>query len=145
MEQHSFFENFIAFTASVHRVTHELTIDCIPDNITPVQYSIMELIAVSDPLTLSQISDCLRISLPNASREVRKLNEKKLLKKTGDLNDRRKQYIQLSQQGEKIMSGIFECIKERLQKRLNGISEEELKQGERAMSVLMDNVFAEDN
>jgi DNA-binding MarR family transcriptional regulator len=50
---------------------------------------------VSPPLTLSEGSDCQHLSMPNASREVKKLTEKKLIKKMETAIDRRKQIISL--------------------------------------------------
>ncbi|KAB8137742.1 MarR family transcriptional regulator [Gracilibacillus oryzae] len=141
MEQRSLFDKFLIFTTSVHSGTHEMTQDCKPDSITPIQYSILEIIAVSDPMTLSEISDCLRISLPNASREVRKLSERNLIVKKDDLHDKRKQYIQLSEDGAKLMKDTFQCIERKFQWRIEDMSQEELEKLEEAMNILQDRVF----
>ncbi|WP_349654930.1 SMC-Scp complex subunit ScpB [Neobacillus sp. 114] len=90
----------MSFTTSVHRVTHELIQNAKSDSITQVQYNILEYITVNQPVTLSDISDCQHISMPNTSREVKKLSEKNLIEKISDTLDRRKQYIRLSKDGE---------------------------------------------
>lgn len=76
MDNNPLFRKFIAFTASVHQITNDITKDVNSDGLTPLQYKIIEYIAVSQPVTLSEISDCMNISMPNTSRELRKLSEK---------------------------------------------------------------------
>ncbi|MFH5184167.1 MarR family winged helix-turn-helix transcriptional regulator [Paenibacillus sp. TAB 01] len=84
MDPHVLFQKFVSFTASVHQVTQEMTKDVRPEAVTPVQYQILEYIAVSQPVTPSQISDCQHMSLPNTSREIKKLCEKRLCEKYAD-------------------------------------------------------------
>ncbi|MFC4402226.1 MarR family winged helix-turn-helix transcriptional regulator [Gracilibacillus xinjiangensis] len=141
MEQKSLFENFISFSTNVHRITHELTHECKPDSLTPVQYSILEIITVSDPMTLSEISDCLRISLPNASREVRKLKEKNLIFKKNDLHDKRKQYIQLSKDGKKLMDAAFRSIEAKFQNLIRGMTQTEMEELGVAMNLVQDRLI----
>ncbi|UUZ92307.1 MarR family transcriptional regulator [Paenibacillus sp. P25] len=90
MDKHALFNQFVAFTAAVHQVTDEMTKDVRSETVTLVQYKILEYLAIRQPLTLSQISDCLHMSMPNTSRELRKLIEKKLCVKVADSEDRRK-------------------------------------------------------
>lgn len=141
MDQKAFFHKFAAFTTAVHQVTHEMTKDVISDAITPVQYSILEYIAVSQPVTLSQISECRQMSMPNTSRELKKLNEKRLCEKFADAEDRRKQHIRLSQEGEALMGQAFQRIGARFWQRIKDFSEEELNEIERALDVLHAKVF----
>ena len=79
--QKQLFNQFVAFTTAVHQVTHELTQNVKIDHITPVQYKILEYITVSQPVTPTEISDCQHMSLPNTSRELRKLQERKFIEK----------------------------------------------------------------
>lgn len=131
----------MAFTTAVHQVTHEMTKDVKLDAITPVQYKILEYIAVSQPVTLSEISDCMHMSMPNTSRELRKLSEKQLCEKIADDEDRRKQFIRLSPIGEAMMNEAFQGIGSRFAKRIEHISEDELKEIEHALDLLQRKVF----
>lgn len=135
------FQKFVTFTTAVHEVTHELTKDIKPDDITPVQYSILEYIAVSQPVTLSQISDCKDISMPNTSREIKKLTEKNLCKKYNVAEDRRKQLIRLSEAGQTMMDEAFQRIGGRFLERIKDASAEQLEDIERALDVLQSKVF----
>ncbi|MGG3450506.1 MarR family transcriptional regulator [Domibacillus aminovorans] len=141
MDKKAFFHKFVAFTTAVHQVSHEITKDVKSDAITPVQYSILEYIAVSQPVTLSQISDCQHMSMPNTSRELKKLSEKKLCEKFAVAEDRRKQYIRLSKDGEAIMNEAFKRIEARFLQRIKDASEEELEEIDRALDVLHSKVF----
>ena len=82
-------------------MTHDLTQNVNTANITPLQYKILEYIKVSQPVTPTEISECQHMSLPNTSRELRKLQERRLIEKFNDTADRRKQYVRLSKEGEK--------------------------------------------
>lgn len=141
MDKKALFHQFVSFTTSVHEVTHELTRDIKPEDITPVQYRILEYIAVSQPVTLSQISDCMHMSMPNTSRELKKLTEKSLCEKLESADDRRKQLIQLSETGQAMMDEAFGRISERFFERIKNSSEEDLKDIHRALEILQSHVF----
>ena len=51
------------------------------------------------------------MSMPNTSRELKKLIEKSFIEKWEETEDRRKQYIRLSKDGEMIMNEAFISIK----------------------------------
>lgn len=141
LDKKAFFNKFVAFTTSVHNVTHEFAKDVKSDAITPVQYSILEYLAVSQPVTLSQISECQHMSMPNTSRELKKLSEKNLCEKFGVAEDRRKQYIRLSKDGQAMMNEAFTSIAAHFQNRIKEASDEELEEIERALDILHTKLF----
>lgn len=141
MDKHALFQKFVAFTAAVHEVSDHMTRDVRSEDITPLQYKMLEYITIAQPVTLSEISDCMHISMPNTSRELRKLSEKQLCDKVTDEEDRRKQYIRLSKQGEKMMSEAFGRVESRFAERIAHVSEEELQEIERALDLLQRKVF----
>ncbi|MEC0226692.1 MarR family winged helix-turn-helix transcriptional regulator [Paenibacillus alba] len=141
MDNKAFFHKLVLFTAGVLQVKHDFTKDVKPDTITPVQYGILEYLAVSQPVTLSQISDCQHMSMPNTSREMKKLTEKKLCEKTIDPNDQRKHYIRLSPEGQAMMNNAFQIVEARFLERVQAATEEEREAIERALDVLHSKVF----
>ncbi|WP_045523291.1 MarR family winged helix-turn-helix transcriptional regulator [Neobacillus niacini] len=141
MDKNALFNKLVSFTTSVHRVTNELTKNAKPDLISQVQYNILEQIAVSQPVTPSEINDCQNMSMPNTSRELNKLNEKNLIIKINDSQDRRKQYIRLSQEGEAIMNKAFATIESHFLERIQGASEEDLKEMEQSIDILQTKLF----
>jgi len=141
LDKKDLFNQFVAFTTAVHQVTHELTENVKIDNITPVQYKILEYIKVSQPVTPTEISDCQHMSLPNTSRELRKLQERKLIEKISDTEDRRKHYVCLTEDGEKIMEGAFACIEERFHQLIQHASKKDLEDINYALNILDEKVF----
>lgn len=141
MDKKALFYKCVSFTTSVHRVTHELTKDTKSDSVTPVQYNILEYIAVSQPVTPSEISDCQHISMPNTSRELKKLSGKNLIEKSSDTEDRRKQYIRLSEDGETMMNESFACVEFRFLDRIQNASNEDLDAINQALDILQKKLF----
>lgn len=145
MDKEALFQKFVMFTSAVHQIKHELTKEVKPATVTPVQYSILEYIAVHQPVTLSQISDCQHMSLPNTSREIRKLTEKNLCEKSTGAEDQRKQYIRLSKAGQDIMDEVFLRIQERFTERIHEATPQELGLIEQALDLLHAKVFYTDS
>ncbi|MEW9699504.1 MarR family winged helix-turn-helix transcriptional regulator [Paenibacillus sp. SI8] len=141
MDKTALFHRFVTFITAVHHAQHEMAKDVKFDAITPLQYSILEYIAVSQPVTLSEISDCQHMSMPNTSRELKKLTEKNLCEKFEVAEDRRKQYIRLSEQGQTMMNNAFASIKGRFLQRLKDTSEGELEEIQHALDVLQSKFF----
>lgn len=112
-----------------------------PDHITTAQNRILEYIALHQPVTVSEISDCQHMSLPNTSREIKKLTEKNLIQKNDAFNDRRKQLIRLTPEGEAVMKESFHKVKEHFLKRMPDVTEEDLKLIEDAVKILQKKVF----
>ncbi len=141
LDKSSLFHQFVTFTANVHQVTHELTQNVTVANITPLQYKILEYIKVSQPVTPTEISECQHMSLPNTSRELRKLQDQSLIEKWNDTEDRRKQYIRLSIEGEKMMEAAFACVEERFLQLIQHATQEDIKEIQHALSILEQKVF----
>ncbi|MBW4084482.1 MarR family winged helix-turn-helix transcriptional regulator [Paenibacillus sp. S150] len=141
MDNNHLFQKFVAFTASVHQITSDISKDVKSEALTPVQYKILEYIAVSQPVTLSEISDCMHMSMPNTSRELKKLSEKQLCDKIPDPADRRKQSVTLSAAGEAMMNEAFQHIAVRFAERIANVTDGERQEIERALDLLQKKVF----
>lgn len=141
MDKKALFSKMVTFTSSVHRVTNELTKNAKSESISQIQYNILEYIAVSQPVTPSDINDCQNMSLPNTSRELKKLSEKNLIEKINDSKDRRKQFIRLTNEGEALMGEAFATIEVRFQERIQHASVEDLEEIERAIDILNEKLF----
>jgi DNA-binding MarR family transcriptional regulator len=132
---------FVDFIISVHQITDELSKDIKPQDLTPIQFRMLQYIGTNQPLTLSRLSDCLQMSMPNTSRELKKLGEKNLCEKFTAVEDRRKQYIRLSKKGETMINEAFTNIEKRLLDRLQDTSKQELTEIRQALKVLHSKVF----
>lgn len=141
MDKKALFYNLVSFTNSVHRVTHELTKNAKSDSISQVQYNILEYIALNQPVTPSDINDCQGMAMPNTSRELRKLTEKNLIAKINHPQDRRKQTIRLSKDGDAMMNEAFSTIESRFLKRIQSASKADLEDIDRAIDILQKKLF----
>jgi MarR family 2-MHQ and catechol resistance regulon transcriptional repressor len=141
MDNNHLFQKFVAFSAAVHQITNDITKDVKSEALTPLQYKILEYIAVSQPVTLSEISDCMQMSMPNTSREMKKLSEKGVCTRITDPVDRRKQEITLSAAGEALMNEAFQRIAVRFEQRIQSTTAQERKEIERALDLLQQKVF----
>lgn len=141
MNRHELFQQFVVFTTAVHEIKHGMTQDLRASDITSVQYNILEYIAVSQPVTLSEISDCMHLSMPNASREMRKLLDKGLCTKDTAAEDRRVQYIRLSPQGQAMMDEVFQRVEARFRQHIGHLTEAELEEVQEALQLLQIKVF----
>ncbi|MXQ52339.1 MarR family winged helix-turn-helix transcriptional regulator [Shimazuella alba] len=141
MDKKHFPYKFVDFLISVHQITDKITKDVKPEGLTPVQFKILEYVAANSPTTLSQLSDCLHMPLPNTSRELKKLEEKKLCKKESGVEDRRKQYICLSENGEALMQEIFKKVESKFLDRLKDDSQKDLEEIDNALKLLYTKVF----
>ena len=135
------FQKLTLFTSDVIKTTQNLSKNVKSDDVTPVQYRILEQLAVSSPLTLSEISECQHISMPNTSREIKKLMEKQLCLKHDSPHDRRKQYISLSPEGEAMMKHAFSIIEARFNELIKDIPIDDLAKIEVALDLLQKNLF----
>lgn len=143
MNNQALFQTFVGFITAVHQITTDMTKDLRLEDITPVQYKILEYITVSPPdsITVSAVSDCLHLSLPNASRELRKLSEKDLCEKVPHPEDRRKQFIRLTPKGEAMMGEAFQRLGARFAERIETVTEAEREDIARAIDLLQKKVF----
>ncbi|WP_019914730.1 MarR family winged helix-turn-helix transcriptional regulator [Paenibacillus sp. HW567] len=141
MDKNNLFQKFITFTTAVHQITSELSKNVKSDALTPVQYRILEYIAVSQPVTLSEISDCMNMSMPNTSRELKKLSRKNLCDKIVDAADRRRHGITLSAEGQTMMNEAFQRIASRFAGRIDNLSDEERIEIGHALELLQEKVF----
>lgn len=143
MDKKILFNKLITFTASVERTVQEFSKDAKPDMVTPVQFSILQYITINKLVTLSQISHCEDISMSNASREIKKLENMDLIEKIDDIEDKRKQFIRLSINGEIIMNTAFSHIESRFLNIINELSESNLEDIYNAIDLLNHSLFIE--
>ncbi|KLK98460.1 transcriptional regulator [Bacillus pumilus] len=114
MQHPHFFKEFVAFASTFSELKHNMMSKVKPPELTPLQYLILEQLAVSEPLTPSNIADCQHMSLPNVSRELKKLQEKQFIAREEDRNDKRKHVIILSDKGRACMNEAFQHIERML-------------------------------
>ncbi|MFC6452747.1 MULTISPECIES: MarR family winged helix-turn-helix transcriptional regulator [Paenibacillus] len=81
------------------------------------------------------------MSMPNTSRELKKLCEKQLCEKFDAPDDRRKQLYRLTSGGERMMNEAFKLIEARFLQRIREASDSDLKEMDHAMDILNSKVL----
>ncbi|MCU6710189.1 MarR family transcriptional regulator [Paenibacillus sp. J5C_2022] len=136
------FKELFSFINAFHTIMHEVKKgNPMLREVTSLQYDILEYMAVEQPLTMSKISDCMGLSMPNASRELRKLTDKGMCERVDDPEDGRKQYITLSPLGLERMSEAFAYMREQFMSRVEGVPEEKLAETAEALKLLQVTFF----
>jgi len=136
MNKELLFKQAVTFFSAIHSKTFELTKDIQLEDLTKIQYSILELLMFEPRKTPSEINSCLHLSMPNTSRELRKLEQKGFIKKYNDAFDKRKVFIELSELGHSIMNDAFSQIKVKFFASLKDISEQDINDISHAIKIL---------
>lgn len=110
MLREEFIKTLFEFFAASQKTLFEMTKLTKPETLTQIHYNILEYLYFNDGKSLSDLADCMYLSMPNASREVKKLKEKNMVKKVDDITDKRKHYIFLSDEGRTLMKETFDSM-----------------------------------
>ncbi|KMK70083.1 transcriptional regulator [Bacillus safensis] len=141
MQHPHFFKEFVAFASTFSELKHNMMSKVKLPELTPLQYLILEQLAVSEPLTPSDIADCQHMSLPNVSRELKKLQEKQFIAREEDRNDKRKHVIILSDKGRACMNEAFQHIERMLIDSLSPSDIEQMDDIVQALRLLNQTIF----
>ncbi|MGG0614725.1 MarR family winged helix-turn-helix transcriptional regulator [Bacillus sp. FSL M7-0307] len=136
-----FFKEFVAFASTFSELKHAMMSKIKPSDLTTLQYLILEQLAVSEPLTPSEIADCQHMSLPNVSRELKKLHEKQFIDRQEDKDDKRKHVIMLSKKGRACMDKAFQQIESMLMDSLSSSDQNQMDDIVQALRLLNQTIF----
>lgn len=120
-----FTEALFQFFGASSRVLFDIREGLKPDDMTQRQYDIMEYIYFTKQATLSEISQCLYLSMPNASREVKKLSHNGYVTKVHSDEDKRMHFIVLSDKGIETMTKVMTLYESRAIERYGHIEDKE--------------------
>jgi len=123
------------------KLTYELLEEIKPEGITSVQFQILQYLSDGELITLSQISCCLGMSIPNTSREVKKLYEKDLIQKTPDQHDKRVSFIALSPAGAQLMNAVFDRLKKNISVRYAHLESVEIDETIKALRLISEKLL----
>ncbi|MCS1350392.1 MarR family winged helix-turn-helix transcriptional regulator [Mechercharimyces sp. CAU 1602] len=140
MNRKQTFTQFIALSSEVNQLSIDLCRGS-EHQFTTCQYNLLKYLKFNQPVAVSEICDYLKISLPNASRELKKLQEQDLIQKNPSREDRRKVYINLSEKGDRLVTDYFTALETQFLDRIKGISEDDIEEINQALAVLLSKLF----
>lgn len=106
-------------------------------DVTTSQLKVVLLIFVSGPLRMSDIASELEVSLATATGVVDRLVERGMLIREGDPKDRRVVLCRLSDEGEKLISGVWQVSRGQLGEILRACTPPQLMLITEALQVLI--------
>jgi len=141
MLRKEFVQLLFEYFASSQATIFDLTKKSRTGKLTAIQYNILEYLYFNDGKGVGKVADCMSLSLPNASREVKKLTELFLLKKLQDMEDKRKTYIYLTDKGKAVVQTYFKLITSHLENQLKDLTDTDQIELEKNMRNLMEKLF----
>lgn len=77
--------------------------------LTEQQWRVLRVVQESGPIDPTQIAELACLLLPSLTRILQKLEEKQLITRERDKEDRRRQVVQIAPEGEKVIAGNIEA------------------------------------
>ena len=107
-----------------------------PNELSPLQFELLQAMGANTGLTLSDLCQCSRISLPNGSRELKKLFELDLISKIEDRKDKRKQLLELSTAGQMMLQHAYGVLNTHAAEKYKNLSATELDELTNCLQLL---------
>jgi DNA-binding MarR family transcriptional regulator len=126
----------LAILSSQRLILRVMSASVAKDNLTIQQFSVMRLIGRHGPLPMNRLSDELRVSPPNITGVVDRLEKQGLVKRVPSATDRRTKEIHLTEKGDALYRKVTKGYSEFLQQALNELTSEEQEILAKLMSKL---------
>ncbi|HUK75880.1 MAG TPA: MarR family transcriptional regulator [Nitrososphaerales archaeon] len=115
----------LAILSSERAIIRAMTESAAKADITLQQYSVLGVLSRLGPVPMNRLSEELRVTPPNITGVVDRLEKKELVKREGSSKDRRRKEIRLTAKG----AGLYERVRvgysESLQESLDAFTAEE--------------------
>ncbi|WP_025689761.1 MarR family winged helix-turn-helix transcriptional regulator [Paenibacillus zanthoxyli] len=131
------------FGTEFSKVTRHLLTATKPEDVTLLQFEILHFLYTEDSVTFGQISACTGMSLPNTSREVKKLIEKKLVTKRADIKDKRVHFVELSPSGKELMTASSAKLERLISGQYAHLNPEDVSKVMQALDLLSEKLLGE--
>lgn len=140
MDRDIMFSRIIGFISKVHGIEATFK-DIKVGELTNLQQEMLLILYLSCSYTLSGLSECLNINLPNCSREVKKLTESGYVQKSISTVDKRKTELQLTTFGSEQVEQYLYTIKESFYKSRTDFNDDKIDRIISAIDLLEQEVF----
>lgn len=141
MTKDDLFNRVARFITNIHDFETSLSSQRRDDNVTALQFELLQVLYFSGPKNLSGLSNCTNINLPNCSREVKKLTNLGYISKESSPEDKRRTELSLSDSGrEKMDSSLLE-MKNLFFEGDREWSDERIERCIKSITVLEDELF----
>ncbi|MBI9101109.1 MAG: MarR family transcriptional regulator [Spirochaetales bacterium] len=141
MDKDQIFYATAAFISDIHNLEQSLSTLVERDELTPLQHNLMRILYFSTPKTLSSLSECMNMNMPNTSREVKKLTQINLVHKSQGADDRRIVELSLTEEGKSKVEKSLEQMKNAFFKRKKEWSDEDQRKFLDSLTIVSEELF----
>jgi DNA-binding MarR family transcriptional regulator len=115
----------LTILSSERAILRAMTASAVKEDITLQQFSVLGVLARAGPMAMSRLSTELRVSPPNVTGVIDRLEKKELVKRSASPGDRRKKEIQLTAKGESAYERVRKGYSTSIQASLDALTREE--------------------
>ena len=108
-------------------------------SLTIDQWLLLSAIAQDKEMSQNQLAEMIFKDKASINRMIEPLMKRKLLKKEGDAEDKRKNNLQLTPQGKKMLEDIRGIVLETRRLALEGVSEKEIAMVKKVLFRILEN------
>lgn len=105
-------------------------------DLAPQHFSALGALLVNGPSTLAQVAECEQVTSPSMLKTIRALEERGYVDKRDHETDGRKQLIEITESGHRMLDATRAARNERLRERLERLSPDERDTVARAVPLL---------
>lgn len=113
MAEQNFFGTLVEVTVEIHRIETLLAPEEQKIPVTSLQLSALRVLYFGGAMSLSGLCECLGVSLPNGSREIKHLAELGLVSKQPDTQDKRLVKLRVTPEGQEFIQKSFQMMEEK--------------------------------
>jgi DNA-binding MarR family transcriptional regulator len=115
----------LTILGSERAILRAMTASAAKDDLTLQQFSVLRVLARAGTMPMGKLSEELRVTPPNITGVVDRLERKELVTRTGSARDRRMKEIKLTPRGTEVYEKVRRGYSEDLQGSLDSLTPEE--------------------
>jgi DNA-binding MarR family transcriptional regulator len=115
----------LTILSSERAIIRAMTASAAKDGLTLPQFSVLGVLARVGPVPMSRLSAELRVTPPNVTGMVDRLERKELVRRLASPGDRRKKEIRLTAKGESLYERVRNGYSASIQESLDALTREE--------------------
>jgi len=142
MTKDDVFRRTAAFISSIHTLEASLEHLITDEEFSSLQLNLMRILYFSSPRSLSSLSACVNMNLPNTSREIRRLTEAGVVCKSVSSRDKRITELSLTESGKKKVEEGLEVMKNCLFSSSGEWTEDRMMKYLESLSVIESELFS---
>ena len=112
------------------------------DEVDPATIPVLHVLTCTGPIRLSDLAQRMHLDASTVSRHARQLEERGLLSRTGDPDDRRASRVEITELGGTVLAASFEQRKKLIGQAITSWSEQDLRTLQRLASRFVDDLNA---